>query len=200
MSAVDGISEIGALMWAIIMAIYSFKIVYLGDPSVGKTSLRRRFMGLSFNETYLPTIGVDISVYNLKVDTNVLKFILYDLAGQVWFRDVRKDFYVGANGAFVIFDLTNYQSFYNVSNWIKEYWKNTKWGNPFILIGNKKDLVDQRQVPLDIIEGYIYTFEEKTGYRIDYIETSAKTGENVVKAFNSIVKKIAIYKRKSSNS
>ena len=181
------------------MAIYSFKIVYLGDPSVGKTSLRKRFMGLSFNEQYLPTIGVDISVYNLKVDSNVLKFLLFDLAGQVWFKDVRKDFYIGANGAFVIFDLTNYQSFYNVSNWIKEYWRNTRWGNPFIMIGNKKDLVNERQVPLDVVKEYIETFEEKTGYRIDYIETSAKTGENVAKAFNLIVKKIALAKR-SSNS
>lgn len=178
------------------MAIYSFKIVYLGDPSVGKTTLRKRFMGASFNENYIPTIGVDVSVYNMKIDANVLKFLLFDLAGQVWFKDVRKDFYTGANGAFIIFDITNYNSFYNVANWIREYWTNTKWGNPFILIGNKKDLEHQRKVPREVVDEYIKVFEEKTGYKIDYIETSAKTGENVHRAFNMIVKKIAMTKKR----
>ena len=170
--------------------LLTFKIVYIGDPGVGKTSLRRRFLGLSFNNQYDPTIGVDISIYNYDYKGVKIKFFLFDLAGQQRFENVRREFYKGANGAFVVFDVTNYMSFYNVFKWIKEYWKNTYHLNPFVLIGNKIDLKNRREVGIEVIYDYIKTFYEKVGYKIDYIETSAKTGENVREAFKKLLVKI----------
>jgi len=177
------------------VTILSFKIVYIGDPAVGKTTLRRRFLGKAFNERYDPTIGVDISTYTMNISNYTLRFSLFDLAGQFWFKDVRSEVYRGAHGAFVVFDVTNYTSFYNVANWIREYWRNTERGNPFILIGNKIDLADMRVVSRRVIDEYLQVFLEKTGYKVDYIETSAKTGVNVKEAFKLLVKKIARFKK-----
>ena len=179
------------------------KVVLLGDGAVGKTSLRKRWIGEGFTGQYLMTIGADFSVKIIKIKTNknpiTCKYQVWDLAGQVRFQVVREGYYKGALGAIVMYDVTNTDSFQDIPNWINELWKNNGRGvTPFILAGNKIDL--RNQVPRTLRpehgQSYAVQLSEVTrpyGFEIPYLETSAKTGENVERAFELLGKMIIKY-------
>ncbi len=179
------------------------KVVLLGDAAVGKTSLRRRWMGEKFKGHYLMTIGADFSVKTIKVNFGgepvFFKFQVWDLAGQVRFQVVREGYYKGAHGAILIYDITNMESYQNTPNWIYEFWKNNGRGvTPFILVANKIDL--RNQIPHTIRpeygNNYAAQLSEVTrpyGFEVPYLETSAKTGENVDQAFQLLGETITKY-------
>ena len=126
---------------------YNIKIVLLGDGGVGKTAIRRRFMGQGFKSTYMETIGSDFSTktitleYNLKFVT--INFQIWDLAGQPKFQNIRQMFYAGSQGLIFVFDVTRLDSLENVKLWVDEVLKNQISKVPVILIGNKVDLKDE---------------------------------------------------------
>lgn len=157
---------------------YRFKIVVIGDPSVGKSSTILRFTHNAFTRTYMPTIGVSISEKNIKIGKKNILFILWDIAGQSKFETMRKHFYQGAEGALLVFDLTLEKSFQSILNWYKDVKKNVQT-NKFvgILIGNKSDLINERKVKKE--DALILAQELK----LDYIEISALSGENVNQTF-----------------
>ncbi len=169
---------------------YTFKILLLGDGAVGKTALVQRFVHGKFQKAYLMTIGMEpYSRYETIDDTKVC-FSLWDIAGQDRFKAMRGMFFRGAMGALVTFDLTRRQTFENVANWIKEA-KSESPNSLFILVGNKNDLEDLREVSEE--EGIAKAKELNC---IDYIETSALTGENVEEAFYKIGKTLLEKKKK----
>ncbi len=154
-----------------------FKILLLGDGAVGKTTLIKRFIEGAFRSEYKMTIGVN--VYKKNVELNMeqtIEFSIFDVAGQQRFQAIRTAFYKGASGALIIFDLTRSPTFKNVEQWMNEL-KGYAGAVPFVLIGNKSDLKEQRVVQSSEIQA----FSDK--FSCLYIETSAKTGENVEKAF-----------------
>ncbi|TFG01369.1 MAG: GTP-binding protein [Promethearchaeota archaeon] len=161
---------------------YLFKSIVVGDGGVGKTALTLRFSKGFFTEDYKMTIGVDFHVKTISIDTEeegqiMVKLQIWDTGGQERFSSIRPMYYRGALGALLIFDLTSYESFEHLPQWIEEIRSNIKNEVPFLLVGNKSDLVDIRAVSIEEINA----FTEK--FNLYYMETSAKTGEGVVDCF-----------------
>ncbi len=163
---------------------YSFKILLLGDPAVGKTSLIHRFIQNSFNSDYKATIGVDIMSKTLQINEVTVKLSLWDIAGQDKFRLFRNVFYRGASAAIIVFDLTRISSFNNLNNWVNELHMYVNVKIPFIIIGNKLDLDYMRNVEREAALKY------SEGLRSPYLETSAKTGKGVNECFTAISRQL----------
>ena len=166
---------------------FVWKVVVIGNPSVGKTTLMLQFTEKKFNELYIPTIGVQVSVKEIPVTykgyTKTAGFNIWDIAGQQKFSNVRRLFYEGADAVIIVFDITEKQSFVNTSNWYKDYisLENKNFG---VLIGNKVDLEKKRT----ILPDWGHTLSDKMGFR--YFETSAKTGKNVEEIFSYLATNI----------
>eukprot|EP01121_Diplochlamys_sp_Union-15-3_P005125 TRINITY_DN1545_c0_g1_i1.p1 TRINITY_DN1545_c0_g1~~TRINITY_DN1545_c0_g1_i1.p1 ORF type:complete len:221 (-),score=37.20 TRINITY_DN1545_c0_g1_i1:104-733(-) len=155
---------------------HTFKVLLLGDPCVGKTSLIMRFT----DNCFCPATA---SVFDIKQRTILhnrqkLTLRLIDTAGQERFKDLTSTFYDGADGIFIVFDVAKKKSFQNVENWINECSGNCSDGLPIILVGNKIDTT--REVTLDEAQALA------AQCNIKYIETSAKTSANVEEAFSTL--------------
>jgi small GTP-binding protein len=162
---------------------YKFKIVIVGDPGVGKTSLVLRFTDNAFRRSYIPTLGVHVSDKIFRVENATIQLVLWDIAGQQKFSMMRQQFYLGSDGIFLIFDLTNPKSFDDLSTWHQDVQKQLKDRALMgYIIGNKKDLSENLAV--DTKQAVNLATELELGY----IETSARTGENVDNAFYIIAK------------
>ncbi|NHJ01828.1 MAG: GTP-binding protein [Candidatus Heimdallarchaeota archaeon] len=179
-----------------------WKIVLIGNGAVGKTSIRRRFIGHGFNPVYSATIGADFSTYVVNLGSREIKYQIWDLAGQPHFSEVRQTFYKGTNGALLIYDITNRDSFKNLENWIGELWEhNMKGPIPLILVANKIDLKESglNLVPRQYAEYLTRKYDKKSrenyGFGIHLIETSARTGENISMAFQILSIQIAVQQR-----
>ena len=161
---------------------YKFKIIICGDPSVGKSSLILRFTNNAFRRHYIPTLGVHVSDKIFQIDGSYIQLVLWDIAGQQKFQNMRQQFYLGSDGLFLIFDLSKPSSLESISNWYYDI-QNQLTDRPVLrgyLIGNKKD-----------IKQSFGSISEKgadiaTYLNLVYIETSALTGENVESAFYAI--------------
>jgi len=168
---------------------FLFKIVLIGDGAVGKTSLRKRWMGEAFEVNYIFTIGCDFAIKEIQFDRDIkVKLQIWDLGGQPHFKEVRKAFYVGASGGIVLYDITNRESFENVRMWIAELIKHTGKKVPVVIVGNKIDLRANEGNYISTLEGLKLKRKivKEFGIKALFSETSAKTGENVDKVFRGI--------------
>ncbi|KAL0268080.1 UNVERIFIED_CONTAM: hypothetical protein PYX00_010152 [Menopon gallinae] len=157
-----------------------FKLVFLGEQSVGKTSLITRFMYDSFDNTYQATIGIDFLSKTMYLEDRTVRLQLWDTAGQERFRSLIPSYIRDSTVAVVVYDITNANSFHQTSKWIDDV--RTERGSDVIimLVGNKTDLSDKRQVSSD--EG-----EKKAkDLNVMFIETSAKAGYNVKQLFRKV--------------
>ena len=154
----------------------------VGNESVGKTSLTHRFVEGIFETDYKPTIGVNFMTKTIKLAGQGTKitYTISDMGGQEKFARVRRTYYRGAHASFIIFDLTNRTSFEAVKKWYQETIDYAGRSTAIIIIGNKADLVDQRVIETE------EAVELVRDLNCTYVETSAKTGENVVAVFNLI--------------
>ncbi|MCE7734114.1 MAG: GTP-binding protein [Candidatus Heimdallarchaeota archaeon] len=182
------------------------KCVVIGDPGSGKTSLRRKFIGESFDTNYLQTIGSDFSYQVVKHETRNIGLALWDLAGQPQFKSVHSLFYKGAAAIIVVFDVTNEESFLNVPQWVSDFITQTNVNDlPLLIIGNKIDLLDDSQVCIDDTRQneMVQKLKENSDFKfeISSIRTSAKTGVNVNEGILQFTHKIAewIENRQSLN-
>jgi small GTP-binding protein len=165
---------------------FVYKLVVLGDAAVGKTSLINQFVEGSFSEDYKPTLGANIVRKDVVVNNTKVRLILWDLAGQEKYRVVRSMYFQGCQGALLVYDVTRFTTFESVnSKWLKDFKKYVKKEGAYILIGNKKDLKDQRSVTTD--KGQETAQKIKASH---FIETSAKLGENIEEAFTLLVNQI----------
>ena len=165
-------------------AIYNFKFVIVGNHEVGKTSLIRQFVERKFSHDYRATIGLNIFAHNFDFQGNEINVQLWDIGAQQYFKRFRKIYYSGAEAAFIVFDITNRESFENIKVWYEELNQLIDEKNiPIIIVGNKVDLSQQRVVSTAEGEELAKSLSE-TG--ISYIETSALSGENVIEAFELI--------------
>jgi len=157
-----------------------FKLVFLGEQSVGKTSLITRFMYDSFDNTYQATIGIDFLSKTMYLEDRTVRLQLWDTAGQERFRSLIPSYIRDSTVAVVVYDITNMNSFQQTSKWIDDV--RTERGSDVIimLVGNKTDLSDKRQVAID--EG------EKKARELNvmFIESSAKSGYNVKQLFRRV--------------
>ncbi|NVM29058.1 MAG: GTP-binding protein [Candidatus Helarchaeota archaeon] len=159
---------------------FRFKIIVCGDPSVGKTSTVLRFTDNAFKKTYIPTMGVNVSEKRIQLENARVEFIIWDIAGQSKFQMMRKHFYQGAEGKLLIFDLTRPKTFNDINKWYQDINSHLKGEFRGFLLGNKSDLVDQRKVTKEEISKLAKELN------IDYIETSALSGENINNAFHKL--------------
>lgn len=162
-------------------AAFKWKIVVIGDPSVGKTSLMLRFTQKKFRELYVPTVGVQVSRKIVEIDKIICSLNIWDIAGQQKFSNVRRLFYEGADAVVIVFDITEKQSFVNASTWYKDFLSlNDK--ELGVLLGNKVDLEEKRV----ILDDWGRILSGKMGFQ--YFETSAKTGKNIESVFSYLAK------------
>ena len=164
-------------------AKYILKILTLGDQNVGKSSIILKYTEDKFIEEWKSTLAIDFKTKLIKKGNELIKLTIYDTAGQEKYRYLIKNYYSGSNGILLVFDITDRNSFQNLNDWLVELENNSDLNNLFIyLIGNKNDLQEKRQV----------TYEEANSFakskNIPYIEISAKTGDNIQKLFDGLIK------------
>ncbi|TFG15189.1 MAG: GTP-binding protein [Promethearchaeota archaeon] len=167
--------------------VFRFKFIIIGDHEVGKTSIVRRYVDNKFNKDYRATLGLNILTHSFEFLENDVSIALWDIGAQDFFKRFRKTYYTGAQAAFIVFDLTDRQSYKNIRKWYQELEDYIdKPDLPIVIVGNKSDLEEKRIIPYQ--EGVTLASElaSQGVSKISYIETSALTGENVNDAFTLI--------------
>ena len=160
---------------------YTYKVVLLGDSAVGKTSLATQFVSKTYSKFQDSTIGAAFLSKQVEVDGRQIRFEIWDTAGQERYRSLAPMYYRNAKVALVVFDITNKRSFEGAKSWVSELMNNLGGNYKIVILGNKVDLEDRRQVQKEDIDLYIY----QNGF--DYYETTATDFENV----DSMFKKVA---------
>ena len=174
--------------------IPKYKITFLGDQSVGKTSIMNRFLNDTFVEEYQATIGLDFQSKTVDINETNINFLLYDIAGKEKFRNLIPIYARDTNIYVFIYEITNKESFVHIENLLEEITIVNKLDCILVLIGNKKDLENNRAVTLKEGED----FAKEKGFI--FSEVSSKTGEGINdlfynKLFNEMIKKKFIIKK-----
>ncbi|CAO2833694.1 unnamed protein product [Amaranthus hypochondriacus] len=163
---------------------YLFKIVLVGDSAVGKSNLLARFARDEFYPNSKSTIGVEFQTQKMEINGKEIKAQIWDTAGQERFRAVTSAYYRGAVGALLVYDISRRQTFDSISRWLNELHTHSDMNVVTILVGNKSDLKDAREVSTS--EGK--DLAEAQG--LFFIETSALDSSNVAAAFQTVVREI----------
>ena len=166
------------------------KIILVGESSVGKTSIRKQYMGKGFKDNYLATIGADFSFFEHKDR----KFSIWDIAGEQNYNAIRKQFYAGASGAIVVFDITRPDTFDKIKYWIAEIKSEVSSPIPFIFVGNKEDLRDEYSNTIKESEVHeaLNRWELSLDTDIMFYFSSAKTGLNIQEMFDQMIDLIEV--------
>jgi small GTP-binding protein len=163
---------------------YVIKLCLLGQKNVGKTSLVYRFIENKFRENYKATLGVNLLKKDLEIGGyGGVSAQIWDLGGQESFKSLRKLYLEGANGALLVYDMTSKETFEKLDEW-KQSFREARKNAPVVLIGNKSDLTTQ----IAITEKEANQFAKAND--MQFIITSAKTGQNVEEAFTRLTKRI----------
>ncbi|KAF4518976.1 hypothetical protein B566_EDAN007764 [Ephemera danica] len=163
---------------------YLFKLLLIGDSGVGKTCVLFRFSEDAFNTTFISTIGIDFKIRTIELDGKKIKLQIWDTAGQERFRTITTAYYRGAMGIMLVYDITNEKSFENIKNWIRNIEENAAADVEKMLLGNKCELTEKRQVSRERGE------QLAVEYGIKFLETSAKASINVEEAFFTLARDI----------
>ena len=165
------------------------KLLIIGDSAVGKTSMLLKYTDNFFPESHLATIGVEFKTKDIQYNGYNINLQVWDTAGQERFKSITKSFFRNANGIIFVYDITQKNSFKNVKDWIKDSEANDT-GFKRILVGNKIDLQNKRQVKLNEVKDWA---DKKN---LEVIEASAKTGANIDKAVMKLIELILQNKSK----
>ena len=165
---------------------YIFKYIIIGDSGVGKSNLLLRYTSNTFNSSHVMTLGVEFSAKTTKVLDKVIRFQMWDTAGQENFHAITRSFYKNSACALVVYDVTKRQSFDNVLTWVSECENECSDNMVKVLVGNKSDLDNEREVTKEEAHRVC---EEKD---MLFYETSAKTGANVIEIFEESAKAILL--------
>ena len=156
---------------------YLYKYIVIGDSSVGKSCIVAKYLTGGFEEEFKTTIGIEFGSKDLTINGKVYRLQIWDTAGQESFRSITRAYYKNSACSFIVYDVTNKQSFLNVQDWFNECKKQTPRTVTMVLVGNKVDLEDKREV----------TYEEGENFARDnsmlFYETSAKNGDNIENMF-----------------
>lgn len=163
-----------------------FKILLIGNSAVGKSSLILQFVENSWNEIFVPTIGVDFKIKTLNIDDKRVKLQIWDTAGQERFKNITAAYYRGALGVMLVYDITDIETFKALNSWLIEIEKNANKNVVKLLVGNKIDLEEQRKIT------YQQGSEFAESYGMSFIETSVKNNANVNEAFEKLGREIMV--------
>ncbi|RVE65193.1 hypothetical protein OJAV_G00134130 [Oryzias javanicus] len=163
---------------------YLFKLLLIGDSGVGKSCLLLRFADDTYTESYISTIGVDFKIRTIDMDGKTVKLQIWDTAGQERFRTITSSYYRGAHGIIIVYDVTEQESFNNVRQWLDEIDRYACENVSRLLVGNKSDLVGKKVVDAATAQ------DLASSLKIPFLETSAKSSDNVEKAFLTMASEI----------
>ena len=164
---------------------YILKFIVVGDSTVGKSNILLRFTDNRFQSSHDSTIGVEFATKVISKKNTTYKLQLWDTAGQEMFRSITRSYYRGTIGCLMVYDITNRKSFESINYWIEDLKKYCDPNTVIILLGNKSDLNEARQVSKS--EGQ----ELAKMHKIDFFETSAKLDENISECFGDAIEKIS---------
>ena len=165
---------------------YKLKLVVVGDSGVGKTNLIKRFANNTFNSNSKATVGVEFLSKSFKINNTVFKIEIWDTAGQERYKSITAAYYKGAKGALVVYDITSKISFENIDKWMLEIKEKSSKDLKLMIIGNKCDLKDGRQVSNE------EAMRKAKDTGIALMETSALDSTNVKEAFHDLLKEMYI--------
>ena len=160
------------------------KLVIIGDASVGKTNILSKYLNNEFDENSKATIGVEFSLKTFEIDHNTIKVQIWDTAGQERYRSITSAYYKGAKGALLVYDISRKETFENIDNWVADLKENGESDMTTVLIGNKSDLEGERKVSKE--DGELKAKQ----YGMAFLETSAKNGDNIEKAFVDLIEEL----------
>lgn len=163
---------------------YLFKLLLIGDSGVGKTCILFRFSEDAFSATFISTIGIDFKIRTIELDGKKIKLQIWDTAGQERFRTITTAYYRGAMGIMLVYDVTSLKSFESVRKWIKNIEEHAAPDVERIIVGNKCEVGERRQVKTD--EGEKLASE----FRVKFMEISALMNINVDEAFFTLARDI----------
>ena len=176
------------------LEIFEYKIILVGDPGVGKTSIMTKFVSNEFQNTYLSTIGVEFKSKEIHINNNTCaRLKIWDTCGQEKFRAITRQYFKNSEGVFVVFDLTNKETIKKLDIWMKDIKDNIDNDYFIFLIGNKSD-VKERDLTI-AEEAKQFAINKK----INYYEVSAKTGSGIYNIFEKMASKL-INKKKIEKS
>ena len=163
---------------------FKVKIMFIGNSSVGKTSIIKRYSKNIFSTSYISTLGIDFESKNINIDNKTINLQIWDTAGQEKYKVLSKNYYNNSNAFIIVYDITNLESFESVMNWIEQIKENAPENVKSILLGNKSDLEEKRKISEE--EGK--NLAKKIN--INFYETSAQNGANIEKAIDNLVKDV----------
>jgi len=170
---------------------FLFKILLIGDSGVGKSCLLLRYCEETFTTSFITTLGIDFKLKTIKLDNKIIKLQIWDTAGQEKFRTITNSFYRGAMGVFLVYDVTNEETFKAIRKWMHNIHTHAPDNVTTILMANKCDIAQSRVVPRERGE------QVSKEVNLKHYEVSAKSGLNVNDAFLAMAQEI---KKKMADS
>ena len=158
-----------------------FKLILIGDSYVGKSNILLKYLKNQFNENSKTTIGVEFGTKNIIINNKRIKIQIWDTAGQERYRSITSAYYKGAKGALIVYDITRKNTFDNIDKWITDLKLNGDKNICIIILGNKSDLIDKREINKN--DG----IKKAEMYKTAFLETSALNGDNISKAFDELI-------------
>ena len=166
------------------MDVYEFKIILIGDPGVGKTSIMSKFVTNEFQSIYTATIGVEFKIKEIYTNNSCARLKIWDTCGQEKFRAITRQYFKNSNGVFIVFDLSNKETIKRLNVWMKDIKDNVNNDFFIFLIGNKMDIKNR---DISISEEAKQFANDK---KINYYEVSAKTGSGIYNVFEKMCIKL----------
>ena len=163
-----------------------FKLILIGDSYVSKSNILLKYLKNQFNENSKTTIGVEFGTKNIIINNKRIKIQIWDTAGQERYRSITSAYYKGAKGALIVYDITRKNTFDNIDKWITDLKLNGDKNICIIILGNKSDLIDKREINKN--DG----IKKAEMYKTAFLETSALNGDNISKAFDELIEQIVI--------
>ena len=163
---------------------YKFKLIVLGDTSVGKTNIIQRYVSDNYSTDTKATVGVEFFNKTFRINKDVVKLEIWDTAGQERYKSITSAYYKGSRGVLLVYDITSLSSFEDIEKWKNEINEKVKGSLKMMLIGNKSDLKNERKVSTEI------ALEKAKLLNIPFMETSALESINIREAFESILKEM----------
>lgn len=161
-----------------------FKFVLIGDSGVGKTNMMSQYLRKEFNSNSKATVGVEFGSKIFDIEGRKVKCQIWDTAGQERYKSITSAYYKGARGAFIVYDITRRETFESIDKWMNNLKNSADSNISIVIVGNKSDLKDERQVEKEDGEN------KAQGYQSPFFETSALNGENIEKVFELLVNQV----------
>ena len=174
---------------------FQFKILFLGESQVGKTSIILRYTENKFESNSLSTLGMDLVYKYVKMDNLKIRLDLWDTAGEERFKNITKNYFKGANGIIFVYSLAKLETLTRLKNWIEDVEENLSLNDlEMVVAGNKSDLEEERDISKEIVENFLQK------YNLKNFEVSAKKGEGINEIFDFLVKKLLSKIKKDTQS